>query len=111
MENNMSTRKHKNLLFTLSMPNPPSWNGKWSGEGRFYGVIRKFKGVEGYAKFDKILNDKYYSYRWNDGWCASIEVKEVDSKDLPKIRRKLQGFCGYDWMVDDICRHGEIKQR
>lgn len=32
------------LAFTLSMPNCASWNGRWSGEGRKYVIIKAFKG-------------------------------------------------------------------
>jgi hypothetical protein len=28
------------LLFTLSMPNRGSWNGRWSGENNFYGLFK-----------------------------------------------------------------------
>jgi hypothetical protein len=105
----MSTRKQKNLLFTLSMPNPPSWNGKWSGADNFYGLIRAVKDEE---KAAKILAEKHYGYRWEDGWFASIEVGEItDAKELAKLRRKVGRFCGYEWMVDDIVKYGEIKKR
>lgn len=96
------------LVFTLSMPGRASWNGRWSGEDRIYAITKNFTTKKGKEKAAKILADGYYSYRWSDGWAAGISVKEVTSQEARKIRKKSQGFCGYDWMVDSIMAHGAI---
>ena len=100
------------LSFTLSMPNNNSWNGKWSGEDRFYAKVVNFgrtKKAEADAK--QILDKGYFYYNFGDGWGAGISVEKVDAKKAQQIRKKSVGFCGYDWMVDDIKLYGEIRQR
>jgi hypothetical protein len=96
------------LQFTLTMPNVGSWNGKWSGEGDFYAVTRKFNKTD-LDKAKKILAEGSYYYRWDDGWGANVLVKQIDSKESQKVKRKSKGFRGYDWMVSSIIEHGFIK--
>ena len=95
------------LLFTLSMPNSGSWNGKWSGEGRLYCKKRTVPK----ETLTKILGDstnKGFYYNFGDGWGASVKVQIVTSQDAAKMVRKSAGFCGYDWMIDEIVQHGRI---
>ena len=99
----------RRISFTLGMPNRGSWNGKWSGEDRMYVVVRKFSGKKGSELADKLLASPYYYYGWSDGWVASVTLKEVDGKESAKLKRKSNGFCGYEWMIDSICQHGCIK--
>lgn len=93
------------ILFTLSMPNNNSWNGKWSGEGSFYGIIR----ASDEDKAKTILDNGSYYYNFGDGWCASVSVEEISKKDVKGTQKKLKGFCGYDWMVSSIIKHGKIQ--
>jgi hypothetical protein len=89
------------ILFTLKMPNRGSWNGQWSGQDNIYAVVKSLtKSIE--AKLD----GEQFTHAWKDGWVASIDCKKIDSKEAAKIRRKSQGFCGYDWMIDNIIRLG-----
>ena len=92
------------IAFSLSMPNAGSWNGKWSGEGRLYAKIRKLDKAK-----ESVLDGTSYSYQWDDGWTASVDVYKVDAKEANKIRRKSVGFYGYDWMINSIIQHGEIR--
>ena len=87
--------------FTLGMPGKASWNGRWSGEGKLYAIVRRVTNppVELFG---------YHSYSWSDGWCASVEVRVVDSKEAAKLRKRSAGFCGYDWMVDSLLMDGRI---
>lgn len=96
------------LAFTLSMPGCPSWNGKWSGEGRKYVIVVPV----GKGKWEKcaaqgIVDHGPYSYRWDDGWMARIDVHLVDAKQAARLRKESNGFCGYDWMVDTIIKYGK----
>ncbi len=94
----------RKLCFELSMPNCASWNGRWSGEGNYYAVVKSFtKKNEEMA--NRILKEGYYYHRWDDGWGAGISVKEVDSQEAAKIKRKSKGFRGYDWMIENIISH------
>ncbi len=112
------------LCFKLSMPGNNAWNGKWSGQNKQYLKIVNFgRTKKGITKAQKILNvpaaqrhaiddSGYYSYNFGDGWRAGVSVYHIDDtypKNEPaKLRRKSDGFCGYDWMVDSIIAHGEI---
>jgi len=98
------------LCFKLSMPNNNSWNGKWSGDGRFYAIVKNFgKTQKANVKAQEILDTGYFSYNFGDGWCAGISVTKVDAKESAKTRRKSLGFCGYDWMVESIIDKGMIE--
>lgn len=90
--------------FYLSMPTAASWNGKWSGEGRLFARVYSYRNP---AVVQALVNRSYY-YRWSDGWCACVEMKEIDRKEANRIRRKSQGFSGYDWMIDSILARGKI---
>ena len=96
------------LSFELSMPNVASWNGTWSGEDRFYAIIVNFRGATAIEKAIQIRDKGYFYYNFGDGWGAGISVREVDAKEAAKIRRRSQGFCGYNWMVDSILKDGRI---
>ena len=91
------------ICFELSMPGCPSWNGKWSGDNKLYAKIVHVKKKE---SAEAILSHKYYSYSWPDGWCAGISVREVSVSEARSIRKHSKGFCGYDWMVNNILSHG-----
>lgn len=98
----------KTLLFTLSMPNCGSWNGRWSGEKNIYAKTRRImKEQEKNLKFD-LSQDNYFRYDFGDGWAAGISVDVVDAKEANKMLKKSRGFCGYDWMIDSILKNGEI---
>ncbi len=92
------------ILFTLTMPNVGSWNGKWSGEGGFYGKIKNLPN----DKIKKILEIGNYTYRWDDGWSVNIKVEKISGTERRGYERKIDGFVGYDWMVDSIINHGKI---
>ena len=96
-----------NLCFTLTMPSRGSWNGRWSGEENLYAKILKLSNSKaGKAAAEKILAGAPYYHRWSDGWGASIDVKIVEGKESAAIERKSQGFCGYEWMIDNIRFYG-----
>lgn len=95
------------LAFCLSMPNCASWDGNWSGNGNKYVIIKIFRGKKEIEKAQKILDTRYYHYSWNDGWGAGITVKQINSKQASILRKESKGFCGYDWMVETICKYGK----
>ncbi len=103
-----------NLVFTLSMPGVASWNGKWSGEGELYAIVKKFATKKAKLKAQELIKTGYWHHSFGDGWRARISVKEIDSSEARKICKKSRGFCGYDWMVDNILlynsTHDKIKE-
>lgn len=97
------------ICFELSMPSVGSWNGKWSGEGNLYAKVLSFSNSKaGSVVAQRILNNGPYYYNWGDGWGAEISVREVKGSETAKIKRKSKGFCGYDWMIDNIRFYGSI---
>lgn len=89
------------------MPNSPSWNGKWSGEGRKYVKTVKFKKKE-LENAEKIIKGGSYYYRWSDGWGALVRVEEVTPTQSRQLTKTSDGFCGYEWMITSIIKHGYI---
>lgn len=97
------------LEFKLSMPNIGSWNGKWSGESNYYAKIVNLGRTKDKEELgNEILSKNRYYYDFGDGWGMSIQIRKVDSKEATKIRKKSNGFCGYDWAVASILKHGKI---
>lgn len=94
------------LSFTLTMPERKS-NERWSGDGRYYAVCRWF-GRDDREKAHRLLAHSPY-YHDLGGWVACITVEQVTAPIARKIKRRSQGFGGYDWMVDSLCEHGEIQ--
>ena len=86
-------------VFELSMPSVGSWNGKWTAADDYHSIVRWVKPMP---------ENDYYRHNFGDGWSAGISVKQVDSKEATKIRRKSKGFCGYEWMVQSILDNGKI---
>lgn len=97
------------LVFTLSMPRNNSWNGKWSGQNRGYYIVKNV-GVaqKTLARLQPIIGESFW-YDFGDGWAASVSVEEVDSKKAAGFRKASAGFCGYNWMVDEILSLGRIR--
>jgi hypothetical protein len=90
------------LSFELSMPGRASWNGKWSGEHQCWAIVKSYRGKEVEEKMKNILEAQPYSYRWEDGWAASVAVRKVNAKEAQRIRKKSAGFAGYDWEDDNL---------
>ena len=89
------------------MPSCASWNGKWSGEGKKYVIVKDFKSQKAIEHAKEMLAKKNYYYNWSDGWGAEITVTEVDSQQAKQLRKESDGFCGYGWMVTTICDYGK----
>lgn len=98
------------LAFTLSMPGCNSWNGRWSGDGRKYVRVIDFgRSKASTERAQSILLRRSYHYNFGDGWAASVMVTEVEAKQARTLRKESSGFCGYDWMIDEIRYSGRIK--
>lgn len=96
----------KTLIFTLTMPGNNAWNGRWSGQDNLYAVTRNVKG----AKANELAG-KAFSHNFGDGWRACVSVRlPVDAADTRTTKKKSRGFCGYEWMIDNILRHGSTRE-
>ena len=96
------------LSFKLSMPNNNAWNGQWSGAGRPYSRTRSFRGKANIERALNVLDKEHFHYNFGDGWTADVTVAEISSSEAKNLREKSRGFCGYDWMIDEIVEHGRI---
>lgn len=96
------------VVFKLSMPSNNSWNGKWSGEENLYAIVKPETTKKAKERNNKIVGESF-CYSFGDGWVAKVEVSLVDTKTATKIRKQSKGFCGYNWMIDSILQHGEIR--
>jgi hypothetical protein len=97
------------IAFTLTMPGNNAWNGKWTGEGRLYvkvvDVGASKKTIEKYAP----LLGKAFSFDFGDGWRACVSIRQVEGREARQLKAESAGFCGYDWMIEDIRTYGKIR--
>lgn len=102
----------KHILFKLSMPKNNSWNGRWTGEDSCYCRVRSYPFRKDSKKVNQalknVLSTSNYIYDFGDGWIAQIDVQECTAAEKANCIRKSQGFCGYEWMIDEIERFGRI---
>lgn len=97
------------IAFELSMPGVASWNGRWTGEGRSYVIVRSLGRSRAAIERElELTNDSPYRHDFGDGWAASVSVRSVEPQEARKLRSHSSGFCGYDWMVEEIIDHGRI---
>lgn len=94
------------LAFKLSMPRNNSWNGRWSGDEKIYVKTRSFRENKE-LEARKLIGRHYYDF--GDGWCAAIDVEEVDSSKSRQLNKKSLGFCGYEWMIESLLNSGSIQ--
>ncbi|MFA6973977.1 MAG: hypothetical protein WC238_04560 [Parcubacteria group bacterium] len=104
----------KTVSFELTMPNVGSWNGKWTGASKKYFLIKSFTEAFFTKTIAPLLDGKTsrsWHYSWGDGWGANVELQIVDSKEGKRRSKVSAGFCGYEWMVENIIRTGKIKDQ
>ena len=101
--------KKSRVLFTMSMPRNNSWNGRGSGDDRSY-CISKVAFRYGKPVYPN-LKEGNYQYDFEDGWVANVNVKFVTPSEAKAAMKKSDGFCGYEWMCDEIMMLGRIKTR
>ena len=87
------------LSFELRMLGAPC---NWTGDRKNYVKVCSVGSKS-------TIKPGYYEYGFGDGWRGSVAVREVDVKTANKLRRESDGFCGYDWMVDEIRAYGRIR--
>ena len=93
------------IVFTLTMPNRNTWNGKWTGDEMIFARSMKNREVP-----KEVVGKEFY-HHWDDGWTACVSVQKMDCKEAAKIIKKSAGFCGYDWMIRSIIKYGEIRYK
>lgn len=96
------------IAYTLSMPNVGSWNGKYTGDGGTYIIIRRYSIARNKEVLERVLHEKSHYYNFNDGWGALVCIATVDAKTARQLKKKSMGFRGYDWMIPEIETYGRI---
>jgi hypothetical protein len=96
--------------FKLSMPSRSSWDGRWSGDGKNYAVMRELSDEDLARLFDLASENidsatccRVWRHRWSDGWIAEVAARVMP---IGEELKKSDGFKGYDWMIDNILRTG-----
>jgi hypothetical protein len=96
------------------MPNVGSWNGKWTGSDKKYYVIQKIstKWLKKQEHFKELLEKGRDSWHhsWNDGWGANVTAEIIDAAEARKRKKISSGFCGYNWMIDNIKYYGSTEK-
>ena len=95
-------------VFILTMPNNNAWNHKWTGDGRLFCIVNRYRKKD--LTLANLKNDNHY-YNFEDGWGANVEVKRITADEAKLYRKRSEGFSGYGWMVDEIEAHGRILTR
>jgi hypothetical protein len=90
--------------FRLTMPGARSWNGRWSGEGRDYLIVRSMPDAAADSLIGEQSDDKSWFHNWSDGWTACVTARRMVPGERAK---KSAGFAGYDWMVANILAYGQ----
>ena len=85
--------------FKMTMPGIGSWDGKWSGSSKNYLIVRSLSDEE----IKALGVPCSWSHHWSDRWSANVSARIMKKGERSK---KTDGFCGYDWMVDNIVRYG-----
>lgn len=98
----------KTILFEFLWNNIGSWNGKTAGQDKKYYIRRQ---VSKEQDPENKLDNGYFIYDFGDGWTAGVSSKRVSAREAQKAMRQSAGFHGYDWMVDEILKHGRILTR
>ena len=101
--------KKSKVLFTLSMPRVNSWNNKWSGDDKLF-CIAKTAFRRNKPLFPN-LKEGDFVYDFEDGWVANVNVKFVTPSEAKSAMKKSKGFCGYDWMCNELMINGRISTR
>ena len=42
---------------------------------------------------------------------ATLNGSKTRTSRILKLPKSFKGFMGYDWMIYDICKYGEIKEK
>jgi len=95
------------VIFTLSMPNAASWDGKWSGAGMKYFIVKHLPKKVLYFIGVTPEKPKNWYHGWSDGWGANVKARMMVTGER---QGKSDGFCGYDWMVENIIKFDNTKE-
>ena len=96
-------------VFILTMPNNNAWNGKWTGQGRLFCIVNKYKNKD--PVLENINKSDSHYYDFEDGWGALVKIKKIDAIEAKVYKKQSCGFSSYSWMVKEIEQYGRILTR
>jgi len=96
-------------VFILTMPNNNSWNGKWTGEGKLFCIVNRYKEKD--HTLENVDKENSHYYNFGDGWGALVEIKKINNDEAKIYKKQCKGFRSYDWMIDEIEKYGRILTR
>lgn len=99
------------VSFQLTMPNNSAWNGKWTGADKLYYHVKTITSKAGKDRIMELLERKDWRswyYNFGDGWGAAVKMEIVEANEARRRAKQSSGFCGYEWMIDSILKHGKI---
>jgi len=96
-------------VFVLTMPNNNAWNNKWTGDGRLFCIVKRYKNKD--PILENTDKEKSHYYNFGDGWGALVSIKRITADEAKLYRKRSEGFDGYSWMVDEIEEYGRILTR
>lgn len=89
--------------FSLSMPSHRSWSGNNKRYLKRRNLTDKYAAKLG---LDKQKQKSWY-HHFGDGWSACVNARVMNAGERGE---KSAGFCGYDWMVDNIIWYGQTER-
>jgi hypothetical protein len=95
------------IEFRLSMPSTGNASSSSWGKDRDYVIVRTLPAAQADAVLNGTTRQSWF-HRWDDGWTALVTGRLMKTGER---RPKSDGFAGYDWMVDNIIRHGSTSDR
>lgn len=102
----------KHVVFILTMPGVGSWNRKWTGADKLYCRTRSYpfnkKTILTESVLGRVLAYENRSYDFCDGWIANVRIMVCTAQEKKNYDKKSQGFCGYEWMIDEIEKYKRI---
>ena len=81
-------------------------DGSWvPADDKFLATTRQFMSQGTACKF---VEHGEYVFDMEDGRRAVITAQRINEAQRNRLVRESDGFCGCEWMVDSIVKHGKI---
>lgn len=76
------------------MPGNNAWNGRWSGEGKIYAIVKPIRNTQKHrAACEALAKVGSWSYNFGDGWRAGVSAEIVDDpQKIRRIKKSSQGI-------------------
>lgn len=95
------------VSYELTMPNRGSWDGKWTGDGKKYYHIERYKNKYYNENILPLIEtpSATFHYDFGDGWGANIKIQVIDKQEAKNRQKITAGFAGYEWMIKSLIKY------